>query len=42
MGGVAAYSQTQANKLMAPEIRLGRKIDVNRAIGNLIDDNGTV
>ena len=30
----------QINELLAPEIRLGRKLDVNRAFGNLTDDNG--
>lgn len=28
--------------LVAPELRLGRKIDVNRAVGNLVDDNGNL
>ncbi len=36
----AMYTQAQWNQLIAPEIRLGRKLDVNRPIGNLVDDNG--
>ncbi len=29
-------------KLFPPELRLGRKLDVNRAVGNLFDDNGNL
>ncbi|MDB4653950.1 hypothetical protein OAE54_00295 [bacterium] len=35
------YQQT-IDALVAPELRLGRKIDVNRAIGNLVDDNNNL
>ena len=29
-------------ELVAPELRLGRKLDVNRAVGNLVDDNNNL
>lgn len=31
---------TFVNSLVAPEIRLGRKLDINRPFGNRVDDNG--
>lgn len=34
------YTQAQWNQLIAPELRLGRKLDINRPIGNRVDDNG--
>ncbi len=36
----SALNNAQMSQLIAPEIRLGRKLDVNRAIGNGVDDNG--
>ena len=36
----APLTQEQLDRLMPPEIRLGNKVDVNRAFGNLFDDNG--
>ncbi|NND95973.1 MAG: hypothetical protein HKN47_01435, partial [Pirellulaceae bacterium] len=33
-------ANTRYQQIIAPELRLGRKVDVNRAIGNGIDDNG--
>ena len=33
------YTEVQLKQLVAPELRLGRKLDVNRAFGNLVDDN---
>tara|TARA_R110002049_G_scaffold2750_6_gene22051 strand:- start:4596 stop:10427 length:5832 start_codon:yes stop_codon:yes gene_type:complete len=38
--GSITLSQAQIEQLIAPEIRLGRKLDVNRSIGNGVDDNG--
>ncbi len=35
-----ANLQAGINDLIAPEIRLGRKLDINRFIGNGIDDDG--
>ena len=34
-----AEIQTRYENLFPPELRLGRKLDVNRAIGNRVDDN---
>lgn len=34
-----AEIQSRYEKLFPPELRLGRKLDVNRAIGNQVDDN---
>ncbi len=43
-GSTVTYNNAQVAALVAPELRLGRKLDVNRAIGNLFDDdsNGTI
>lgn len=42
--GSGALTVAQLEQLVAPEIRLGQKLDVNRPIGNGIDDNsnGTI
>jgi hypothetical protein len=42
--GSGSLTVAQLEQLVAPEIRLGRKLDVNRPIGNGIDDNsnGTI
>ncbi|GAA5504922.1 hypothetical protein [Novipirellula caenicola] len=34
------FTEVQINRLIAPELRLGRKISVNRPLGNGVDDNG--
>ncbi|MFG0262443.1 MAG: hypothetical protein ACF788_08635, partial [Novipirellula sp. JB048] len=34
-----SLDNAKLKKLIAPELRLGRKLDVNRALGNGIDDN---
>lgn len=36
----APLTQPQLDRLIPPEIRLGNKVDVNRAFGNRFDDNG--
>ncbi|WP_372725623.1 hypothetical protein, partial [Novipirellula sp.] len=36
----STLSELEVNRLVAPELRLGRKIDVNRSLGNGVDDNG--
>src|SRR5690606_32262258 len=36
--GGTTLNAAQMNQLVAPELRLGRKIDVNRALGNGIDE----
>jgi hypothetical protein len=33
-------TNAQITQLIAPELRLGRKLDVNRPLGNGVDDNG--
>ncbi|MGB7328525.1 MAG: hypothetical protein WBD31_26850 [Rubripirellula sp.] len=38
-GANVVLANTRYKQLIAPELRLGRKIDLNRAIGNGIDDN---
>ncbi|WP_146598209.1 hypothetical protein [Novipirellula aureliae] len=40
MGG-STLTNAQIAQLIAPEIRLGRKLDINRPLGNGIDDLGT-
>ena len=42
LNGVNQYSSAKMAELVAPELRLGRKLDVNRAIGNLVDDNNNL
>ena len=42
LNGATNYSNAQMAELVAPELRLGRKLDVNRAIGNLVDDNNNL
>ncbi|MFK8111208.1 MAG: hypothetical protein AB8B91_03365 [Rubripirellula sp.] len=39
-GSSGPLTDTQVARLIAPELRLGRKLDVNRPFGNGIDDNG--
>ncbi|EMI20560.1 putative secreted protein [Rhodopirellula maiorica SM1] len=34
------FTEVETNRLLAPELRLGRKISVNRPLGNGFDDNG--
>ena len=34
--------QQRIDALVAPELRLGRKFDINRAFGNLVDDNNNL
>ncbi len=41
-GATNTYSNAQMAELVAPELRLGRKLDVNRAVGNLVDDNNNL
>tara|TARA_R110002073_G_scaffold41466_8_gene117085 strand:- start:7770 stop:13124 length:5355 start_codon:yes stop_codon:yes gene_type:complete len=36
----STLTEVEVNRLVAPELRLGRKIDVNRPLGNGVDDNG--
>lgn len=36
--GGSSLNPSQMNQLVAPELRLGRKIDVNRPVGNGVDD----
>ena len=36
----STFTKAQINRLIAPELRLGRKIDVNRPLGNGFDDDG--
>lgn len=38
---IPTITQAQIEQLIAPEIRLGRKIDLNRPFGNGVDDFGT-
>ena len=42
LNGAAVYSSAQMAELVAPELRLGRKLDINRAVGNLVDDNNNL
>jgi len=39
--GGTALNANQMNQMIGPELRLGRKIDVNRPLGNGIDDTPT-
>ena len=36
----STITNAQLQELIAPELRLGRKVDINRPFGNGIDDNG--
>ena len=38
--GSVTLAKADIQQLIAPEIRLGRKLDVNRPLGNGVDDNG--
>ncbi|TWU33751.1 hypothetical protein [Novipirellula artificiosorum] len=42
MDPTSALNANQVKRLVAPEFRLGRKLDVNRPFGNGIDDLGTL
>ena len=42
LNGATQYSSAQMAELVAPELRLGRKLDVNRAVGNMVDDNNNL
>lgn len=39
-GPSGSLTEAQIEQLVAPELRLGRKIDVNRPFGNGVDDDG--
>lgn len=38
--GLGVFNDTIAKQIVAPEFRMGRKLDVNRPFGNGVDDNG--
>lgn len=38
--GLGVYNDATVKQIMAPEFRMGRKLDVNRPFGNGVDDNG--
>jgi hypothetical protein len=38
--GVGNVNRPWLDKIIPPELRLGRKVDVNRAVGNGVDDDG--
>ncbi len=42
LNGATTYDNAKMAELVAPELRLGRKLDVNRAIGNMVDDNNNL